>query len=165
MTSGQCRTAAFAAPESLGGRRSLGEHGGGHWSVIIFARRTTVRSGRLRRCRWIPADGTPDVAQLAELGVGESIEEELADALSEAAPEGLERELLGAHLAAALEGIPAADRDALLLLAWADLDYEQIATALDIPLGTVRSRIHRARQRVREYLETAEDLQVRTKEG
>ena len=84
---------------------------------------------------------------------------------SEAVPEGVERELLGSHLAAALEGIPAADRDALLLLAWADLDYEQIATALGIPLGTVRSRIHRARHRVREYLEAAENHRVRTKEG
>jgi RNA polymerase sigma factor (sigma-70 family) len=68
--------------------------------------------------------------------------------------EGLERQLLGPRLAAALQEIPTADRDALLLLAWADLGYEQIAYALDIPLGTVRSRIHRARQRVREHLDT-----------
>jgi RNA polymerase sigma-70 factor (ECF subfamily) len=73
------------------------------------------------------------------------------------AVDGLERQLLGPHLAAALESIPAADRDALLLLAWADLDYEQIAEALGIALGTVRSRIYRARQRVREYLESSED--------
>jgi RNA polymerase sigma-70 factor (ECF subfamily) len=66
----------------------------------------------------------------------------------------LERQLLGPQLADALQGLPAADRDALLLLAWADLDYEQIAQALGVPLGTVRSRIHRARQRVRGYLET-----------
>lgn len=84
---------------------------------------------------------------------------------SDAAPDGLERQLLGPHLAAALQGIPAADRDALLLLAWADLDYEQIAAALDVPLGTVRSRIHRARQRVREYLDASEDHRVRTREG
>jgi RNA polymerase sigma-70 factor (ECF subfamily) len=70
---------------------------------------------------------------------------------------GLERRLLGPELAAALQELPAADRDALLLLAWADLDYEQIAWALDVPLGTVRSRIHRARQRVRGYLNTTDD--------
>lgn len=68
----------------------------------------------------------------------------------------LERQLLGPQLSEALQGLPAADRDALLLLAWADLDYEQIAQALDVPLGTVRSRIHRARQRVREYLDGCE---------
>lgn len=66
----------------------------------------------------------------------------------------LERQLLGPQLAQALQGIPATDRDALLLLAWADLDYEQIAQALGVPLGTVRSRIHRARQRVRDHLDT-----------
>jgi RNA polymerase sigma factor (sigma-70 family) len=81
---------------------------------------------------------------------------------TDADPDGLERQLLGRHLASALEGIPAADRDALLLLAWADLDYEQIAAALDIPIGTVRSRIHRARQRVRAYLETSDDYLART---
>ncbi len=68
----------------------------------------------------------------------------------------LERQLLGPQLADALQGLPAVDRDALLLLAWADLDYEQIAQALEVPLGTVRSRIHRARQRVRAHLETTE---------
>ncbi|HWD69592.1 MAG TPA: sigma factor-like helix-turn-helix DNA-binding protein [Solirubrobacteraceae bacterium] len=55
------------------------------------------------------------------------------------------------------ELVAAADRDALLLLAWADLDYEQIGQALDVPLGTVRSRIHRARQRVRDHLDTYDD--------
>ncbi|MCL2420130.1 MAG: RNA polymerase sigma factor SigE, partial [Conexibacteraceae bacterium] len=65
----------------------------------------------------------------------------------------------------ALQGIPAADRDALLLLAWADLDYEQIAQALDIPVGTVRSRIHRARSRVRGYLEAHAAPESRTREA
>jgi RNA polymerase sigma-70 factor (ECF subfamily) len=88
-----------------------------------------------------------------------------AQSRSDADPDGLERQLLGPHLAAALHGIPAADRDALLLLAWADLDYEQIARALDIPLGTVRSRIHRARQRLREYLDASEDHRAEAKEA
>jgi len=70
----------------------------------------------------------------------------------------LERQLLGPQLAAALAGIPAGDRDALLLLAWADLDYEQIGQALDVPLGTVRSRIHRARRRLRAHLGSGDGL-------
>ena len=55
-------------------------------------------------------------------------------------------------LAAALAGLSAGDRDVLLLIAWADLSYEETATALDIPLGTVRSRLNRARRKVREAL-------------
>jgi RNA polymerase sigma factor (sigma-70 family) len=77
----------------------------------------------------------------------------------------LERALLGPELADALQGIPAADRDALLLLAWADLDYEQIGQALGIPLGTVRSRIHRARRRLRAYLDTNDGRHAHTNEA
>lgn len=55
-------------------------------------------------------------------------------------------------LAAALATLPAAHRDVLLLVAWADLSYEEVALALRIPVGTVRSRLSRARRRVREVL-------------
>jgi len=37
-------------------------------------------------------------------------------------------------------------RDALLLYALADLNYQEIAFALDVPVGTVRTWLHRARQ-------------------
>ena len=55
-------------------------------------------------------------------------------------------------LAAALAGLTAGDRDVLLLVAWADLSYGETAAALGIPVGTVRSRLHRARRKVREAL-------------
>ena len=56
------------------------------------------------------------------------------------------------RLVEALVSLDARDRETLLLFAWADLSYEEIATALEIPLGTVRSRIHRARHVLRETL-------------
>lgn len=55
-------------------------------------------------------------------------------------------------LAAALAGLSAADREVLLLVAWAELSYHQVAEALGIPVGTVRSRLHRARRTVRREL-------------
>lgn len=58
----------------------------------------------------------------------------------------------GTALATALASLGPGERDALLLHAWTDLTYEQIAEALAIPVGTVRSRIHRARGVVRELL-------------
>ena len=57
-----------------------------------------------------------------------------------------------ARLVDGLVRLETRDREALLLFAWADLTYEEIATALGIPLGTVRSRIHRARRVLRESL-------------
>lgn len=58
----------------------------------------------------------------------------------------------GAALAAALAGLAAKDRDILLLIAWADFSYDEVATALDIPVGTGRSRLNRARRKTREAL-------------
>jgi RNA polymerase sigma factor (sigma-70 family) len=56
------------------------------------------------------------------------------------------------RLAAALAGLPAGHRNALLLVAWGDLSYEQAAAALGVPVGTVRSRISRARGMLRQAL-------------
>jgi RNA polymerase sigma factor (sigma-70 family) len=56
------------------------------------------------------------------------------------------------RVAAALARLPRRDRDVLLLVAWAELRYEEVAAALGIPVGTVRSRLHRARRQVREAL-------------
>jgi RNA polymerase sigma factor (sigma-70 family) len=58
----------------------------------------------------------------------------------------------GRRLAAGLAGLSAKLRDPLLLLAWGDLSYEEIAAALGIPVGTVRSRVSRARSKLRRTL-------------
>jgi RNA polymerase sigma factor (sigma-70 family) len=55
-------------------------------------------------------------------------------------------------LAEALGSLPRAERDAFLLLVLGELSYDEIALALGVPTGTVRSRIHRARTRLRERL-------------
>jgi RNA polymerase sigma-70 factor, ECF subfamily len=57
--------------------------------------------------------------------------------------------LLGPRIASVLASLSAADRDLLLLIAWADLTYEEAAEALQVPLGTVRSRLHRVRKKIR----------------
>ncbi|MER6813900.1 RNA polymerase sigma factor [Spirillospora sp. NPDC000708] len=68
-------------------------------------------------------------------------------------------------LAGALAGLPRGDRDVLLLVAWADLSYDQVAEALSIPVGTVRSRLHRARRKVREALGGTDPTNVREGTG
>ena len=59
---------------------------------------------------------------------------------------------LDPHLYAGLTGLARRDRDALLLHAWGELSYEEIAHALRVPVGTVRSRIHRARRQLAAHL-------------
>jgi RNA polymerase sigma factor (sigma-70 family) len=55
-------------------------------------------------------------------------------------------------LAAAVADLSAGDRDVLLLVAWEQLSYEEVAAALRIPVGTVRSRLNRARKKIRAVL-------------
>jgi RNA polymerase sigma-70 factor (ECF subfamily) len=55
-------------------------------------------------------------------------------------------------LDAALAALPPGDRDVLLLIAWEQLSYQEVSQALAIPVGTVRSRLHRARAKVRQVL-------------
>lgn len=50
----------------------------------------------------------------------------------------------------ALRELPRADQDVLALCVWEALTYEQAAFALGVPVGTVRSRLSRARARLRE---------------
>ncbi|MCP2339970.1 RNA polymerase sigma factor [Actinomadura rupiterrae] len=58
-------------------------------------------------------------------------------------------------LADALADLAGGERDVLLLVAWAQLSMQEVAEALDLPAGTVRSRLHRARRRVRAALPEA----------
>ncbi len=79
-------------------------------------------------------------------------DEPLADSPVERVLEEVAALRLRPALAHALAGLSQADRDTLLLIAWADLTYEQTAAALSIPVGTVRSRLHRARRQLRAAL-------------
>lgn len=56
--------------------------------------------------------------------------------------------LLTPELVVRLRRLPAGHRDALLLVVWGELSYEEAALALGVSVGTVRSRIARARQRL-----------------
>jgi RNA polymerase sigma factor (sigma-70 family) len=55
--------------------------------------------------------------------------------------------------------LPKREQDVLALCAWAELSYEEAAAALGIPVGTVRSRLSRARARMRELaMETGHEV-------
>lgn len=71
----------------------------------------------------------------------------------EAADSRLDANRLARRLGKALVRLPPGDRDVLLLQTFGDLDYEGISRALSIPVGTVRSRLNRARRKLRAAIE------------
>ncbi|MFB4276178.1 RNA polymerase sigma factor [Nonomuraea sp. MTCD27] len=76
----------------------------------------------------------------AEDGVAELVSDRMAAAA------------YGPRLAKALASLSSQDRDAVLLLAWGELSYAEIAAILELPLGTVKAKIHRARTKLRKAL-------------
>jgi RNA polymerase sigma factor (sigma-70 family) len=88
----------------------------------VIADHRRVEKRRLRALEWLAHDYRNEI---------EHSDRELAPALADE-----------------LRKLPAAERDALLLVSWGELSYEETAAALDVPIGTVRSRIFRARQRL-----------------
>ena len=64
----------------------------------------------------------------------------------------VERNLITAQVYRALEELPASYRSVITLVDLHELDYEEAAEILQIPLGTVKSRLARARLRMRHIL-------------
>lgn len=64
----------------------------------------------------------------------------------------VDAERMGPAIAGALAKLSKGERDVLLLYAWGELSLAQIAEALDLPNGTARSRLSRARRRLRERI-------------
>jgi RNA polymerase sigma factor (sigma-70 family) len=75
-----------------------------------------------------------------------------ADGLADRVAADVSAQAARGALARALARLSPSERGVLLLIAWGDLSYDETAQALGIPLGTVRSRLNRARRKVREAL-------------
>jgi RNA polymerase sigma-70 factor (ECF subfamily) len=101
-------------------------------NVLAKHRRTEAR--RLR--------ATAELAATRATVVPDDTTEHVADAVDAAQ--------LWPTVADAIAGLPDGERDALLLYVWESLSYDEIAAALAVPVGTVRSRLNRARRRLRE---------------
>ena len=121
-------------------RRYAVDYGCGMMPWLVNLLRWTalqqLRTKRRRLTYMTPADFGVDVDWIAELGAKDEIESRLC------ADETLVR---------ILAELPECYREVLMLRA-ADESYENIAAMLDIPLGTVRSRLFRARERITEAM-------------
>jgi RNA polymerase sigma-70 factor (ECF subfamily) len=72
---------------------------------------------------------------------------------AERVAEGLDAATEWARVARALDQLDEPQREVIVLVAGPGLTYDEIARALDLPVGTVRSRLARGRRRLRELLE------------
>lgn len=110
------------------------------WLFTIV--RNQVRDLRRRRRRR-PADAG---------GESDALVDQLA--APQASPEAdLHRRELKRRVWRALAALPAEKREIIVLRDFHDLSYRDIAQVLDIPIGTVMSRLHGARRRLRARLE------------
>lgn len=75
---------------------------------------------------------------------GEHAHDGAMDAAGERADASAALRVLAPRIAA----LATRDRDTLLLYAWGDLTYEEVAAALGVPVGTVRSRLNRVRRKL-----------------
>ena len=92
-------------------------------------------------------DEVRQLQALARTGV-----DSVAESFTERADARLAAGAASRAVAAALAELDSDQRDVVLLITWADLTYDQVAEALGIPEGTVRSRMNRARSRLRAAL-------------
>ncbi|QRM34441.1 sigma-70 family RNA polymerase sigma factor [Microvirga sp. VF16] len=85
----------------------------------------------------------------------EDVDGRLAGAMTTSADQ--DSRLVLQELAAALARLPQEQREALLLVAMEGLSYEETAAALGCAVGTVKSRVNRARNRLAEMLDLEAD--------
>jgi RNA polymerase sigma factor (sigma-70 family) len=123
--------------------------------VLAFERRQSFRAESTSARPWLLGIATNLLrerwrAERRELGTALRLSAVPTPAVGAAA------EMQTGVLAAALAALEAPQRDVLLLYAWEELSYEEISHALQIPIGTVRSRLARARSHTRARLEGAD---------
>ena len=123
--------------------------------IFKIANNTAIDSLRKKTLDTVSLDGSPHARSVAEAAEGWS---PTAVARDENPQEYVERLELGSALDRALAELRPEYRTAIVLWHMEDRPYEEIADIMDVPLGTVKTYIHRARKELRERLaQEAED--------
>lgn len=119
--------------------------------VVAFERRAVFDLDRADALPWLYGIATTLLRKhrRLEARAWRSAKPDPTSLVTEHDHDALAAELAIARLQSTIARLPARDRDTLLLYAWTDLGYAGVAVALDIPVGTVRSRLNRVRRILR----------------
>lgn len=131
--------------------RNLGQYRGGSFRAWLLRIVTNVCYDHLRSLRRRPTDSWEDMAVDTE-HVGELVDP------AEAPSDYALRQELGRVIQQAIVRLPAPQRTVLILSDIEGLSYEEIAEVMQTSLGTVKSRLSRARAKVRDYLLNHQEL-------
>ena len=117
--------------------------------LFKIANNVAIDHLRRRQLDTVSLDGSPhatsaDAVEASRFDIGDG---------SENALEEMEAKELGSAIEQAIGGLRPEYRSCILLRHVEGRSYEEIATTLDLPLGTVKTYIHRARHELREQLE------------
>lgn len=117
--------------------------------LFKIANNVAIDHLRRRQIQTISADGSPHAGSAAEV---DATSFEIADSAENALDE-LEARELGSQIERAIGQLRPEYRTCIVLRHVEGRSYEEIAATLDLPLGTVKTYIHRARLQLRDLLE------------
>lgn len=121
--------------------------------LFKIANNVAIDHLRRRQLNTISMDGSPNASTAAEI---EASSFDIADQ-SESALDELEARELGTAIERAIAKLRPEYRSCILLRHVEGRSYEEIAATLDLPLGTVKTFIHRARHQLRDLLQDVRD--------
>jgi len=133
---------------------------------IAFERRKTFDASRGSALPWLYGIGSNLLlkhrrGEARRLRASARMAAGLEAADGRASARALDARVLFSRVADAIEALPDGEREALLLFAWEELSYQSVAEALELPIGTVRSRLNRARAHLRELIKPNGKSRVR----
>ena len=117
--------------------------------LFKIANNVTIDHLRRRQLATVSLDGSPHAATAAE-AQATSLD---VESRGQSALEAIESRELGSAIEQAIGKLRPEYRSCILLRHVEGRSYEEIAATLDLPLGTVKTYIHRARHELRETLE------------
>ena len=121
------------------------------WEHREQVREDGARLWLMRTVRNLCIDRIRKVRVRSEVDEGDAVVE--AEAASTPSPEKLtESGELGRQIEIALAALSLQDRSVLVMREVQGLPYDEIAEVLEVPLGTLKARLHRARERLRARL-------------